>query len=175
MRQSRSPTFRLAACLLIAAALAACGEEASTRDPAQTAGPTSAAGVVTDDFQPRTEELGPDHRFTVTRPGSGDRVAARNDRVTVRIHGVTLADGTPVEISLADRPIAATLDEPAFQPGVVEAMVGMRVGERRTIEVPAHKAYGSRGRPPALPPNADLVFDITLVDLEATAPDPDAD
>lgn len=40
---------------------------------------------------------------------------------------------------------------------------GMREGGYRRLLVPWRLGYGSRGNPPAIPPQTDLVFDIELV------------
>jgi FKBP-type peptidyl-prolyl cis-trans isomerase len=47
----------------------------------------------------------------------------------------------------------------------VEAVPGMKVGEIRRLTVPSELGYGAKGRPPAVPPNATLVFEVELIDI----------
>ena len=46
-----------------------------------------------------------------------------------------------------------------------QGVVGMRVGGQRRLVIPPELAYGDQGRPP-IPPNATLVFDITLNNVQ---------
>ena len=51
-------------------------------------------------------------------------------------------------------------------PGFSQATQGMRVGGVRRAVIPPDLAYGSRGNPPSIPPNATLVFDIELLAVQ---------
>jgi FKBP-type peptidyl-prolyl cis-trans isomerase FkpA len=47
-----------------------------------------------------------------------------------------------------------------------QGVAGMRVGGSRRLVIPPDLAYGSAGRPPVIPSNATLVFDITLTAVQ---------
>lgn len=40
---------------------------------------------------------------------------------------------------------------------------GMRVGAKRTLDIPAHLGYGKRGAGRDIPPNSALIFDVELL------------
>ncbi len=47
-----------------------------------------------------------------------------------------------------------------------EGVAGMKVGGKRRLVIPPDMAYGERGAGRVIPPNAILVFDVELLDLE---------
>ncbi len=47
-----------------------------------------------------------------------------------------------------------------------QALVTMKKGEKRTLLVPYWLGYGDRGYPGVIPPRADLIFDVELLDFK---------
>ncbi len=94
----------------------------------------------------------------VTTPGTG-ATPTRQNTVQVRYAG-RLADGTPFDATPEGQTAEFSLS--GVIPGFAEALTQMKVGESRTIWMPASLGYGDRGAG-QIPPGAPLEFDLTLV------------
>lgn len=68
--------------------------------------------------------------------------AAENDTVKVHYSG-ELADGTVFDRSPDERPLTFIIGKQEVIPGFEEAVVGMYMGEEKTVVVPPEKAYGA--------------------------------
>ncbi|MEO8734958.1 MAG: FKBP-type peptidyl-prolyl cis-trans isomerase [Edaphobacter sp.] len=93
---------------------------------------------------------------------------------TVRYTGWT-TDGTKFDSSY-DHPGAAPITFPYGAQRVIigwdTGFQGMHIGGKRRLFVPYQLAYGETGRPPVIPAKADLVFDVELVSMSDTPPQP---
>jgi len=77
------------------------------------------------------------------------------------------ADGTEFDSSVdRGQPLSFVLGAGQMIPGFDEGVAGMRVGAKRRLIIPPDLAYGPQGRPPLIPPNAELTFDIELLEAQ---------
>jgi hypothetical protein len=77
-----------------------------------------------------------------------------------------LADGKKFDSS-RDRGRPFTTQLSKVIPGWREGIPGMKVGGRRKLVIPPDLAYGSRGAGRVIPPNATLVFDVEVLNLQS--------
>jgi peptidylprolyl isomerase/FKBP-type peptidyl-prolyl cis-trans isomerase FkpA len=74
-----------------------------------------------------------------------------------------LLDGTKFDSSVGGEPFTFLLGAGEVIEGWDRGVAGMKVGGRRKLTLPPELAYGSRGAPPVIPPDATLVFEVELL------------
>jgi FKBP-type peptidyl-prolyl cis-trans isomerase len=101
-----------------------------------------------------------------TKVGTG-REAKTGDTVHVQYTG-TLMNGTKFDSSYdhGGEPFKFTLGKGEVIKGWDQGVVGMKVGGKRRLRIPADLGYGDKGSPPTIPPNAGLIFDVELVSID---------
>jgi FKBP-type peptidyl-prolyl cis-trans isomerase len=96
---------------------------------------------------------------------SGDGAEIKSgQQATVNYVGVLFKDGKEFDSSWGKgkQPFQFALGSGQVIPGWDEGVLGMKVGERRRLTIPADLAYGQQGSPPKIGPNEPLIFDIDL-------------
>ena len=94
-----------------------------------------------------------------TTVGTGASPSA-GQTVSVNYVG-TLLDGTQFDASPANTPVDFPLNRVIA--GFSEGIGSMKVGGQRRLVIPGNLAYGANPPTAKIPPNATLVFDVTLV------------
>jgi len=75
--------------------------------------------------------------------------------------------GRQFDTSTGRQPFIFRLGAGSVIRGWDQGLVGMRVGGQRRLVIPPELAYGSQGAGNgAIPPNATLVFDVELLDVQ---------
>jgi FKBP-type peptidyl-prolyl cis-trans isomerase FkpA len=145
----------LAVCAALTVASAACSK--TPAEPTSSYKPAKAAPL-----PPGPTKLEIDDQVV----GSG-REARTDDTVHVQYTG-TLLDGTKFDSSYdhGGDPFKFTIGKGEVIKGWDEGVVGMKVGGKRRLRIPADLGYGETGSPPTIPPGAGLVFDVELVSID---------
>jgi peptidylprolyl isomerase len=108
-------------------------------------------------------------KYTDTKIGDGATAKAGN-KVTVNYTGwlnENGAKGKKFDSSLdRNQPFQFTLGAHQVIAGWDEGVAGMKVGGKRTLIIPPELGYGARGAGGAIPPNATLIFDVDLLQVQ---------
>ncbi|VDC00721.1 unnamed protein product [Peniophora sp. CBMAI 1063] len=99
------------------------------------------------------------------RPGNGANFPAAGDRVKIHYTG-TLQDGRKFDSSKdRNEPFITQIGVGKVIRGWDEGVVQLSLGTKAILTVPPELGYGSRGFPPLIPPNATLIFEIELLQI----------
>jgi FKBP-type peptidyl-prolyl cis-trans isomerase FkpA len=175
--------LRTCSAVLLILIATACGEDRPEAEtiPGETAEPVpgepEAPATDPDATDPAQLSYSPDlnvdlDRMTRTASGLyiedlvvGDGEEAQSgDHVEIHYTG-WLPTGEEFDSSRGTDPLGFVLGSGMLIPGMEEGVDGMHVGGQRKLVIPSELAYGATGRPPVIPPNATLVFDVELVDV----------
>jgi peptidylprolyl isomerase len=141
----------LVAVLAIAAAAYFINRRGSQAGPDSAAGPevTTASGLKMQDLR------------------VGDGLSPKPGQ-TISVHYIGwLANGTEFNNSYkGGRPAEFQLAPTGLIQGWYEGLMTMKVGGKRKLWIPSNLAYAAQGRPPLIPPNSDLIFEIELLGVK---------
>ncbi|MCC6395988.1 MAG: FKBP-type peptidyl-prolyl cis-trans isomerase [Bacteroidetes bacterium] len=99
----------------------------------------------------------------VITEGTGQKPQASS---TVKVHyRGRLVDGTEFDSSFK-RGEPAVFPVNGVIPGWTEALQLMKVGSKWEVYIPSHLAYGEQGAGGVIPPNATLIFEVELLEIQ---------
>lgn len=102
--------------------------------------------------------------YVPLKAGTGSAIKT-GDRVKVHYTGV-LEDGKKFDSSRdRGKPIQFVIGKGEVIKGWDLGITGMKKGEMRRLLIPYPLAYGEKGYPGIIPPQATLIFDVELVDF----------
>ncbi|SDI97955.1 peptidylprolyl isomerase [Pseudomonas delhiensis] len=103
-------------------------------------------------------------RIEDIRPGDGKAVV-KGALITTNYRG-TLEDGSVFDSSYdKGRPFQCVIGTGRVIKGWDIGLMGMQVGGKRKLFVPAHLAYGERQIGTHIKPNSNLIFEIELLEV----------
>ena len=141
---------------MIDGALAGGGAAGQTPTPQTAGGPPSVSG------EPTVTASG--LQIIDIEVGSGD--SPQTGQTVVVHYTGWLADGTKFDSSV-DRgdPFSFTIGRGQVIDGWDEGVATMKVGGKRRLVIPPELGYGATGYPPIIPANAQLTFDVELLEI----------
>jgi len=150
----------------LAAACGGGGEEASptpTVRGTQAPGTQAAGGPPAVSGEPTTTASG--LQFIDIKVGSGAS-PQRGQTVVVNYTG-WLTNGTKFDSSVdRGQPFSFVIGTGKVIKGWDEGVASMKVGGKRRLIIPPDLGYGAGGNPPIIPANAQLIFDVELLEIK---------
>ena len=146
--------------LIVAIAIPACSQKEVKAPEKTAAGQAAAAAPAAVGVEKTSSGLS----YTDLVKGAG-AAPVSGKSVTVHYTG-WLEDGKKFDSSLDHgQPFVFRIGAGEVIPGWDEGVMSMRVGGKRKLFIPAQLGYGAAGAPGAIPPNANLIFEVELLDV----------
>lgn len=124
--------------------------------------PPTPEDLADDDYETTDSGL----QIAVLTEGSGEEAVEMGDTITVDFV-LWVADGERffTGSETAGQPFTFPVGSGMVFPGWDEGVIGMTVGEKRQLLIPADIALGDQGFGEVVPPNSDLLMQVELLDL----------
>lgn len=108
-------------------------------------------------------------KITVLKEGTG--VLAKNGDTVAMNYTGTLENGTTFDSNVDPKfghvePFVFTLGVGQVIKGWDVGVAGMKVGEKRKLEINPEYGYGASGAGASIPPNAKLIFEVELLQIK---------
>jgi FKBP-type peptidyl-prolyl cis-trans isomerase FkpA len=152
------------------------GEVAQAKESTPTAQATDSSHQTVKPVTPPAKETPPIQQVSASaapakggvkieeiRVGTGLE-AKKGDVVIVNYTGWLAETHACFDSSINREPFKFVLGKGEVIKGWDEGVVGMKVGGKRQLTIPAKLAYGDKGQG-MIPPNADLLFDVELINV----------
>lgn len=96
--------------------------------------------------------------------GDGKTFPKQGDQLTMHYTGTLTDGGKQFDSSVSrGRPFQFVIGIGQVIQGWDEGVIQMSLGEKATLQISSDYGYGTRGAPGAIPPNADLTFQVELL------------
>ncbi len=160
--RSNAQAWALAVTLLSALSVTACTKKSNQGSTGSDTG--SATSETTGDTSMNADKAASDLKIENLKEGTGAE-AVNGKRVSVHYTG-TLTDGKKFDSSVdRGQPFTFVLGAGQVIRGWDLGVAGMKVGGKRKLTIPSELAYGERGAGGVIPPNATLIFEVELLEV----------
>lgn len=139
-------------------------EEAGNSAPATTENNGGAKMAATDaNAKINVTESG--LKYVELKEGTG--ASPKSGQMVVVHYTGTLTDGKKFDSSVdRGQPFAFKIGVGQVIKGWDEGVMSMKIGGKRKLMIPANLGYGARGAGDVIPPNAELIFDVELLEVK---------
>jgi len=96
----------------------------------------------------------------------GSGIAAKSGDILTMDYTGKLTNGKQFDSSVGKQPFVFILGAGQVIKGWDQGMIGIKVGGKRNLTIPASLGYGAQGAPPDIPGGATLKFDVTAIKID---------